>query len=352
MREAIFVIPGDLATPTGGYRYDRRVLDELPAHGWHARHAELPGDYPAPSDETLSQTARTFAGFDPAIPVMVDGLALGAMPRAIIAALKAPLIALIHHPLAFETGLAPERVDYLHRTERQALQFAKGVVATSRSTAELLAREFGVERNQVTVAEPGTDPAPRARGNASPPRLLSVGAVSRRKGHDTLAKALGKIRDLDWECRIAGSLDRDLVAAENLRREIANGRIEDRVHLLGSLDDAALDREYAEASLFVLPSHFEGYGMAFTEALARGLPIVTGSGGALVETVPQAAGVFVEPGNAGELALMLRRLLTHPEELSRRSDAAWAYAKQLPRWSDTAKLVAGAFERAAGKTDR
>ena len=80
--------------------------------------------------------------------------------------------------------------------------------------------------------------------------------------------------------------------------------------------------------------------MAFTEALARGLPVVAGSGGALVETVPRDAGVFVAPGNVGELALTLRRLLTSPAELAKRADAAWDYAKKLPRWPDTAKRVA------------
>lgn len=349
MREVVFGIPGNLDTPTGGYRYDKRVIEELSALGWRVRHLQLSGEFPSPSDAALAETERLLAEIPADALVMIDGLALGAIPLAVLRSLKAKLVALCHHPLAFETGLTSDRIDYLHRTEREALSRAVATIATSRSTAELLAREFNVTPDDLTIAEPGTEAAPRASGNAKPPRILSVGAITRRKGHDTLAKALSKIRDLDWEWRIAGSTDRDAVAMKTLETEIAAGNIKNRTALLGPLDDAGLEREYSSAALFALPSHFEGYGMAFTEALARGLPVVAGSGGALVETVPRDAGVFVAPGNAGELALTLRRLLTSPAELTKRADAAWEYAKKLPRWADTAKRIADALDRASNK---
>ncbi len=349
MREVVFAIPGNLDTPTGGYRYDKRVIEELPKLGWRVEHLPLSGEFPSPSDAALAETAKVFSRISPDALVMVDGLALGAIPLGILKSLKAKLVALCHHPLAFETGLTSDRIDYLHRTEREALSRSVATIATSRSTAELLAREFNVAKADITVAEPGTEPSARAEGGAKPPRILSVGAITRRKGHGTLAKALSKIRDLEWEWRIAGSTDRDPVAMQALEREIAAGKIGERTALLGPLDDAGLEKEYSSASLFALPSHFEGYGMAFTEALARGLPVVAGSGGALVETVPKAAGVFVAPGNFGELALALRRLLTNPAELEKRADAAWDYAKALPRWSGTAKRIADALERASAK---
>lgn len=349
MREVVFAIPGDLNTPTGGYRYDKRVIEELPAVGWRVRHLPLSGEFPSPSENALAETAKIFSSIPSDALVMIDGLALGAIPLSTLKSLKARLVALCHHPLAFETGLTSDRIDYLHRTEREALSRSIATIATSRSTAELLAREFNVAPGDLTVAEPGTEPSTRAKGDAKPHRILSVGAISRRKGHDTLAKALSKIRDLEWEWRIAGSTDRDPVAMHALEREIADGKIAERAKLLGPLDDAGLEQEYSSASLFALPSHFEGYGMAFTEALARGLPVVAGSGGALIETVPKDAGVFVAPGNFGELALTLRRLLTNSNELKKRADAAWEYAKKLPRWSDTAKHIADALERANAK---
>jgi hypothetical protein len=65
--------------------------------------------------------------------------------------------------------------------------------------------------------------------------------------------------------------------------------------------------------------------------------------------VPKDAGIFVTPGNAGELALTLRKLLTDPAQIKKRADAAWNYASSLPRWSDTAKSIAAALDRASEK---
>jgi glycosyltransferase involved in cell wall biosynthesis len=116
--------------------------------------------------------------------------------------------------------------------------------------------------------------------------------------------------------------------------------------LLGALDQDALAAEYDSARLFVLASHFEGYGMAFAEALARGLPIVGCAAGAVTSTVPADAGILVKPGDAGALAVALRKILTDPAELQRRADAAWRHAERLPRWSDTARKFAHGLERA------
>jgi glycosyltransferase involved in cell wall biosynthesis len=339
-----FAIPGDIATPTGGYRYDRRVMEELSSLGWKMRHLELPGDFPAPSDASLGETERLLGTTPKDAVILFDGLALGALPAEILDRVPRRYIALIHHPLALETGISKERAKSLAESEREALKRVQSVVVTSQPTADLLARDFGVKRENITVAEPGTESAARARGDGKT-RLLGVGSITPRKGFDTLVAALAEIFDLDWECRVAGSFDRDLAAAEKLRNQIAQAKLENRVHLLGSLNDAALADEYDKATLFVLPSHFEGYGMAFTEAMARGLPIVACEGGAVTTTVPADAGVFVQPGDAKALGEKLRWLLTNPVEIKKRADAAWKHASTLPRWKDAAKKIATVLQK-------
>jgi glycosyltransferase involved in cell wall biosynthesis len=344
--DVVFAVPGDLNTPTGGYIYDRRVIELLPEFGWRVRHVELPADYPAPSKASLEETARLLGKKSADTLVVIDGLAFGAMPVETINRIDGRIVGLVHHPLALETGVSRERADYLARTERAALARTVHVIVTSPATAELLARDFGVPRGRISVAEPGTEAAPRARGDDGPPRLLSVGSVTARKGYDVLITALAQIADLAWESRIVGSLERDPEAPKALRGAIARAKLGDRVALLGSLDEQALAGEYDRARLFVLPSHFEGYGMAFAEALARGLPIVGCAGGAVTSTVPADAGVLVPPGDADALAAVLRRLLSDPAELQRRADAAWRHAQQLPRWRDTAAKFARALDTA------
>ena len=347
MREAVFAIPGDLATPTGGYRYDRRVIEELEKLGWNVRVLTLPGDFPSPSGASLRKTEELLAVTSEEAPVFFDGLAFGAIPSEILVRVPRRYVALVHHPLAFETGLSPERVSYFRQAERAALVHAVHVVVTSAATKDFLVSDFGVTIECITVAEPGTEPAPRARGSVGSPRFLSVGAISPRKGFRILVEALSAIAELDWDCRIAGSLDRDRNEAAALRKCIAEARLEERVILLGTLDEDRLQAEYDRATLFVLPSHFEGYGMAFAEALAHGLPVVACSGSATGSTVPAAAGVFVPAGNAERLAAALRHLLSHPAEIGKRSDAAWEHAKNLPRWRDTAAKIAAVLEMAA-----
>jgi glycosyltransferase involved in cell wall biosynthesis len=167
-----------------------------------------------------------------------------------------------------------------------------------------------------------------------------------RKGYDTLVAALALIADLAWESRIVGSLDRDPAATAALGDAIGRAGLDRRVRLLGPLDEQALAAEYDQARLFVLPSHFEGYGMAFAEALAHGLPVVGCAGGAVSATVPVEAGILVPPGNAPALAEALRLLLADPSELARRAEAAWIHAERLPRWRDTAAKVAHALDAA------
>lgn len=346
MRDVVFAAPGDLHTPTGGYIYDRHVIERLPEFGWRVQLIELPGDYPMPSEASLEETVRLLGKTPSSRLVVIDGLAFGAMPAKVIDRIRGRIVGLVHHPLALETGLSEERAEYLLHSERAALARTVHVIVTSRATADLLVKDFGVQRSRISVAEPGTEPAPRARGSGAPPRLLSVGSVTARKGYDVLIAALRQIADLSWESRIVGSLDRDSVAPKALQVAIAQANLGGRVTLLGSLDEQTLAGEYDRARLFVLPSHFEGYGMAFAEALARGLPIVGCAGGAVTSTVPEDAGVLVRPGDANELATALRRLLSDPAELQRRADAAWRHAQQLPRWRDTAARFARALDAA------
>jgi glycosyltransferase involved in cell wall biosynthesis len=344
--EVYFSVPGDLQTPTGGYIYDRHVIGLLPDLGWQVRHVELPGDYPEPSPASLKETGRIISGLPRKALLVIDGLAFGAMPADLVEAISNPIVALVHHPLALETGIAKERAAALGKTERAALARAVHVIVTSPATAELLVSDFGVTAGRITVSEPGTEAAPRARGSDGSPRLLSVGSVTARKGYDTLVAALALIADLPWQSRIAGSIDRDKMALKTVRDAIAKAGLGDRVTLTGSLSEIALSGEYDRARLFVLPSHFEGYGMAFAEALARGLPIVACAGSAVTTTVPADAGILVPPGDPEALAGALRRLLTDPTELTRRADAAWRHAGHLPRWSDTARKFAQGLERA------
>jgi len=342
-----FAIPGDPATLTGGYIYARRLTAALTESGWRVRPLRLPDSYPNPTPADLAETRRQLERLPPRALVLADGLAFGAFPAALFDGLDVRWIALVHHPLALETGVSEARATALRESERAGLAHARAVIATSPSTADTLIRDYGVAKSRLTVALPGTDPATRARGTGTPVRLLTVGTLTPRKGHDVLIKALTEIADLDWTCALVGSAARDPATADRIAAMIAAAGLQTRVAMMGELEAAALNAVYDSADMFVLPSRHEGYGMVFAEALAHGLPIVACAAGAVPDTVPPDARLLVPVDNPTALAGALRRMLTNPADRRARADAAWRHGQALPTWNDAAARVATALQRAA-----
>jgi glycosyltransferase involved in cell wall biosynthesis len=343
-----FAIPGDLATPTGGYGYDRQVMAKLPEFGIDIRHLPLPGSFPFPSEADLDETADRLAGIGESAVLLIDGLALGAFPVRLLDRIGAPVIAMLHHPLGLETGLSAAESEALLALEKVALTRTRAVIVTSRTTAETLAELGFAPPPPVIVAEPGTEPARRAVGGGGVCEILSVGAVVPRKGHDLLIAALAALADLDWCCTIAGSLDRDGAYAAGLMGQIEDAGLGSRIAFAGPMSAEALDELYAKADIFALPSRYEGYGMAFAEALARGLPVIAARAGAVPGTVPPDAGILVPPDDAGALKEALSLLIGDRGRRRALSDAAWAHAGRLPRWRDTARIIAEVIKGVAG----
>jgi glycosyltransferase involved in cell wall biosynthesis len=127
-----------------------------------------------------------------------------------------------------------------------------------------------------------------------------------------------------------------------LDAQIAREGLADRVTFVGGVDEARLDAYYEKADLFVMASLFEGYGMVLAEAMVRGLPILTTTGGAASQTVPDGAGLKVPPGDADALRLALARLIDDAALRLTLADAAYAASRSLPTWADTARIIAAA----------
>jgi len=347
LRSVDFVVPGDPDTPTGGYLYDARILRGLDALGWSVRRHSLAADFPWPSAASLDAAATTLGALPDGRAVVVDGLALAGLVPVLRASGRAlRLVALVHHPVADETGLSDGLRERTSRAERAAYALVERIVVTSRWTARRLERD-GVPAERIRVAEPGTDrPAAAAHaapGDRAPARLLCVATLTERKGHALLLDALARVKDLRWHLDCVGSLDRDPATAAAVRGRIAALGLGERVSLHGEVSRAALDALYARASGFVLASHLEGYGMALAEALAHGLPVVATAGGAIPDTVGDAA-LLVPAGDVGALADALERALTDAALRRRLAAAARVRASALPTWTEASARFAAAIE--------
>ena len=310
--------------------------------------------------------------------VLLDGLVACGVPEAVVPQSgRVRLVVIVHLPLAAEAGLPADVAAELDARERATLQAVDAVVVTSAAAARQLASPvfvgesgsatsrpaaspvFVTEPGSATprqvdgtppvfVAEPGTDPAPRATGTDGASALVCVAAVTPVKGHDVLVDALASVADLPWTCVCAGPLDRAPGHVAEVRRRIERAGLTDRVRLVGPLDPAARDAAYAAADLAVAPSRTETYGMAVAEALARGLPLVATTGGALPDTVGHAPdgtrpGLLVPPDDPAALAAALRRWFDEPALRAQLRAAATARAATLPTWTATAEAVAAAL---------
>lgn len=346
----VFAIPGDLDTPTGGYIYDQRMIAELRELGWRPEVLSLGEGFPKPSALTLAAARAHLTDVPRGRPIVVDGLAFGVMYEAAQALREShPLIALVHHPLALETGVTPENAITLRESERAALACTRQVIVTSPMTARTLAADYGVSAERITVAPPGTDrpTAVRRNGTSAVVALLGVGAVVPRKGYDVLIAALAGLVDLPWRLTIVGDCSRDAACVASLRAAIAHHRLTPRVIIEDAIPASRLAALYAASDVFVLPSRYEGFGMAYAEAIAYGLPVIGTTAGAIPETVPAQAGMLVPPDDVAALAAALRRLIEQPAERDRLAAGARAAAARLPTWRQSAELFSQAIERAS-----
>jgi glycosyltransferase involved in cell wall biosynthesis len=346
VKRLAFAVPGDLATPTGGYAYDRRIISELGHLGWQIDVIELGDGFPLPNDPTRAAALARLLGIPKGRTVVIDGLALGALPEAASQLrTRNALLAVVHHPLALETGLSAWHVKKLQDSEREALAAVDAVVVTSAATQRCLVEDYAVPSQRIFIAPPGTDPVAPAKGSTDGiVRLLSVGAVVPRKGFDVLIAALGTIAESPWHLTIAGDRTRDRQAAAQLDADIALHRLNDRVTVVGEVSPHHLAELYVAADVFVLASRFEGYGMAYAEAIARGLPVIGTSAGAIPETVPHGTGILVSPDDPPALAEGLRRIIEDPTERLRMGIAARAAAARLPTWQASAIIFSHAIE--------
>ncbi len=342
-RACSLVVAGSPSQLTGGYLYDARIAAGLGELGWQIRTHGLPGRFPLPDAQARESLERCLAAETDGSLVVIDGLVLGGLPEPVRKhAGRLAVVALVHHPLAQESGLDAGTRDRLLQSEKTALGCVQRVIVTSAFTAREL-DAYGVPSSRIHVVEPGVDPAPLADADQDPPRLLCVASLTPRKGHRVLVDALAALRDLDWSCTLVGSRTRDSAHATRILAAIAAEDLAGRIASAGELPPSRLTEQYLQADLFVLPSLYEGYGMVVSEAIAHGLPVLTTTGGALPDTLPDEAGRLVPPGDAGALATALRALLQDRNARFALRDGARRARATQRHWQQAAREFAEAL---------
>ncbi|MFP7673824.1 glycosyltransferase family 4 protein [Marivita sp. S0852] len=340
LRRTAFAIPGDLNTVTGGYIYERLLLETLRTLGHDVQHIQLGASFPNPSQADMDHAVRALTDLTPDRPLILDGLVYGSIATHGLAQVRAPIVAMIHHPLALETGLDQMQRDHLFRTERDNLGLAQHVLVPSPHTADILASEYDVPRNRITIAPPGTVRPDATRQPIDPPMILSVGIQHARKGHDVLLRALAELDHLRWTATVVGSAY-DPDHSTHLKTLVRHLGLTDHVTFTGQIPQNTLDQLYRQATVFALATRYEGYGIVFNDALAWGLPIVSCRTGAVGQTVPDDAGILVPPDDPARFATALETVLSDTVRRTSMTNAALRHGQDLPSWTDTARIASG-----------
>ncbi len=331
------VIYGPLDGQSGGYLYDRRLVAHLEENGDRVEVVSLRPYSPGLSmldnlDPLLLRRLRSL-DVDVLVEDELDHPSLCLLNGRLKKDAHFPLVGLVHHlTCRAEAGRGKA---FRHRAiERRFLQSLDGLIcnseATRRSVRELAPHLDGV------VAYPGRDHI-EARGKegrdcSGPLTIIYLGNILPHKGLDVLVTAMASLPRGTMRLEVVGApLDRDYY--EVIRNMLARWGLDDEVRFHGRLPDRERDRVLDGCHLLAVPSHHEGYGLVFVEALARGLPVLAPASGGAGEVIAHGReGFLIGPGDHSAIAAHLTELGADRVRLQEMSVEARQRFDALPRW--------------------
>ncbi|HDY88968.1 MAG TPA: glycosyltransferase [bacterium] len=335
-----FIVPGDINTLTGGYIYDKKIINGLTAIGCEVILHQLAGDFPCPDEKSIEECRHLLRALPVNGIVVIDGLVAGVIDGIIKENCKRlRIISLVHLPLSITPWDEQKINRKFFQSERSSLRCSEAVVVSSEfSKTVLLQAEYDIEEEKIYVIEPGLDNIPRKKSYPElPRRLLCAANVIKRKGHLDLLEALAQLKEIDWKLICCGSLEQEISYVQNFRGKIKDYDMEERVILKGAISGKDLESEFLNADLFVFPSRFETYGMALTEAAGYGLPVVTSVDAATNRALPGSATIFYQPDNNAELRKTLFDLMTNAENYLKLCMSAKRQTPAAPSWNQSAE---------------
>jgi glycosyltransferase involved in cell wall biosynthesis len=336
-----FIVPPALQPPGGGgARYLHEMIAALRGIGERVEVFELADDLVAGGRPTIDPFWSTL----PKDAVLViDGLVLPRFARLADGSVMARCVALVHHPSPMIFQLPEVEQTARRKIEQGLLKALPRIVVTGDDTAARLASEYGVDPAHIRVVPPGTAEAPRSTGSGgSDCAILSIGALTPRKGHAMLIRALARLFDLDWHLTIAGD-PRDGVHARELAALATELEVTGRIDFRGAVDDAALEHLWRQADLFALATRYEATSAVVAEALKRGLPVAVTRGGAAAVPMTPDSGIVCDPDDMVTFSKAIRRLIFDLPLRRSCAEAAWQIGQTLPDWPTQARAMAAAL---------
>jgi glycosyltransferase involved in cell wall biosynthesis len=333
------LIYGSLDTLSGGYLYDRALVESLRSHGDTVEIISLPWrNYPAHLGDNLR--FRLPPGLDLLIQDELNHPSLIAANRR---PHPYPVISLVHHLRASEPR--PGWQNWFYRiVEARYLASVDGFIFNSNTTRGVVQGLLKDAKPHV-VAFPPTDrfgdglPEDRVQARAKEPgplRVLFLGNLIPRKGLHTLLEALS-LQPSAVRLEVVGSMSMDPSYVQRLQKMVEAGGIGAQVTFHGALEQEDLVALFASSHVLAVPSTYEGFGIVYLEGMSFGLPAIGTTLGAAGELIADGqTGFLVPPDDPGVLASRLASFADDRAGLARMSLNALARYRRQPSWGQTA----------------
>jgi len=353
------VIYGDLTQVSGGYLYDRMLVEHLRGRGDEVLVFSQPErPYPLGLVDTLDRpfwNRLRASELDLLLQDELNHASLALGNHGLRRRLDAPIVAIVHHLRAQEQrwalSAAASRV-----LERLFLQTADACIYNSRSTKRS-AEALAGERPSVVARPSGRrfgPPVPpehvsERAGSDGPLQLLFVGNLTPRKRLHLLIEGLAQIQSTDWVLEVVGDTSADEAYTATVRRALRQLDDPSRVTLHGQVPDADLKQLLDASHALAVPSAHEGYGIVYVEAMGRGLPVLASPNGGVRDVVSDGdTGYFVD--TAEDIAAAVDAWATDREHLAEMGRAAVAQYEATPTWPETCRRIASFLDRIARRS--
>lgn len=345
------LIYGSLETLSGGYLYDRLLVDYLRKQGDQVEVIQLPWrNYPWHLFDNISTslTQRLLSlDVDVLIQDELNHPSLAWLNHQIKNKIDYPIISLVHHQRSSEVH--PKWLQPVYRrVETRYLESVDGFIFNSQTTRQTVEELIGTV-GRCVVAHPGGDRLNvvlseediRARATqAGPLRIVFLANITVRKQLHVLFDGLAILEPNQWRLTVIGGEGAEPAYARRIREQVRDCGWDENVQFLGTLQKDSLARELRNQDILVVPSSYEGFGIVYLEGMGFGLPAIATTAGAAQEIIRDGeTGFLIPPGDAEALAKHLQTLWMDRERLLAMSLAAREHFSHASTWNDMTEKV-------------
>jgi glycosyltransferase involved in cell wall biosynthesis len=345
------VIYGDLQTVSGGYLYDRQLVEYLQRMGDHVEiFSQEPRSYAGNMLENFSSDlVDTVLDASPDILIQdeLNHASLIIPNRRIRRRSDLPIVSIVHH-LRLSEDLSRWQRAVARQLERRYLRSVDGFIFNSETTKQSVYDLIGTSEPSVIAVPAGnrfsgdiTEEQILSRAHRTGPlKIVFLGNVIPRKGLHTLLDALITLPQSKWELAVIGRLDVDERYTVEVKRRIQVARITENVTLYGPMPDREISRLLRSSDIMAMPSTYEGYGIAYLEGMAFGLPSIATTSGAAGEIIDDSVnGWLVAPGDSDEIARILNSVSDDAETRARMGISAYRRFLEHPGWAQSMSRI-------------